>query len=253
MWLMMSEEMKIVERDGVKFSNPVVIEGLPDVGLVGTIAATHMVELLGLEQVAHFESNLFPPIMVMHKGVLTDPVRILGNEKLLVVTSEIAIPPVAIYPLASVLVDWLSAKGARLVVSLTGFPEQNRLDIDRPLVFGVGNMEQSVNLLKEKGVEVMSEGFIAGIYALILKYCMVKKIPAITLMAQAFPNYPDPGAAAQVLQVLNNILGLNVSVDPLLEKADEIKIKARDLMMQTRSSLERVGKMSEQQIPLMYR
>jgi uncharacterized protein len=250
---MMSEEMKIVERDGVKFSNPVVIEGLPDVGLVGTIAATHMVELLGLEQVAHFESNLFPPIMVMHKGVLTDPVRILGNEKLLVVTSEIAIPPVAIYPLASVLVDWLSAKGARLVVSLTGFPEQNRLDIDRPLVFGVGNMEQSVNLLKEKGVEVMSEGFIAGIYALILKYCMVKKIPAITLMAQAFPNYPDPGAAAQVLQVLNNILGLNVSVDPLLEKADEIKIKARDLMMQTRSSLERVGKMSEQQIPLMYR
>ncbi|NHV96632.1 MAG: proteasome assembly chaperone family protein [Thaumarchaeota archaeon] len=249
----MSEEMKIVERDGVKFSNPVVIEGLPDVGLVGTIAATHMVELLGLEQVAHFESNLFPPIMVMHKGVLTDPVRILGNEKLLVVTSEIAIPPVAIYPLASVLVDWLSAKGARLVVSLTGFPEQNRLDIDKPLVFGVGNMEQSVNLLKEKGVEVMSEGFIAGIYALILKYCMVKKIPAITLMAQAFPNYPDPGAAAQVLQVLNNILGLNVSVDPLLEKADEIKIKARDLMMQTRSSLERVGKMSEQQIPLMYR
>jgi len=245
--------MKIVERDGVKFSNPVVIEGLPDVGLVGTIAATHMVELLGLEQVAHFESNLFPPIMVMHKGVLTDPVRILGNEKLLVVTSEIAIPPVAIYPLASVLVDWLSAKGARLVVSLTGFPEQNRLDIDKPLVFGVGNMEQSVNLLKEKGVEVMSEGFIAGIYALILKYCMVKKIPAITLMAQAFPNYPDPGAAAQVLQVLNNILGLNVSVDPLLEKADEIKIKARDLMMQTRSSLERVGKMSEQQIPLMYR
>jgi len=253
MWLMMSEEMKIVERDGVKFSNPVVVEGLPDIGLVGTIAATHMVEMLGLEEVAHFESKLFPPIMVMHRGVLTDPIRILGNEKLLVVTSEIAIPPTAIYPLASVLVDWLSAKGARLVVSLTGFPEQNRLDIDKPLVFGVGNMEQSVTLLKENGVEVMTEGFIAGIYALIMKYCMVKKIPAITLMAQAFPNYPDPGAAASVLQVLNNMLGLNVSVDSLLEKADEIKIKGRDLMRQTRSSLERVGKMSEQEIPLMYR
>jgi uncharacterized protein len=250
---MMSEEMKIVEKEGVKFSNPVVVEGLPDIGLVGTIAATHMVEALGLEEVAHFESTLFPPIMVMHKGVLTDPVRILGNEKLLVVTSEIAIPPLAIYSLASVLVDWLSAKGASLVVSLTGFPEQNRLEIDKPLVFGVGNMEQSTNLLKEKGVEVMTEGFIAGIYALIMKYCMVKKIPAITLMAQAFPNYPDPGAAASVLQVLNNILGLNISVDSLLEKADEIKIKARDLMRQTRSALERVGKMSEQQIPLMYR
>lgn len=245
--------MKIIEKDGVKFNNPVVVEGLPDIGLVGTIAATHMVEALGLDEVAHFESTLFPPIMVMHKGVLTDPVRILGNEKLLVVTSEIAIPPLAIYPLASVLVDWLSAKGARLVVSLTGFPEQNRLDIDKPLVFGVGNMEQSMNLLREKGVEVMSEGFIAGIYALIMKYCMVKKIPAITLMAQAFPNYPDPGAAASVLQVLNKMLGLNISVDSLLEKADEIKIKGRDLMRQTRSTLERVRKMSEQEIPLMYR
>jgi uncharacterized protein len=250
---MMSEEMKIIEKDGVKFSNPVVVEGLPDIGLVGAIAVTHIVESLGLEEVAHFESHLFPPIMVMHKGVLTDPVRILGNEKLLVVTSEIAIPPIVIYPLASALVDWLSAKGARLVVSLTGFPEQNRLEIDKPLVFGIGNLEQSLNLLKEKGVEVMSEGFIAGIYALIMKYCMLKKIPAITLMAQSFPNYPDPGAAASVLQVVNTILGLNVSVDSLLEKADEIKIKARDLMRQTRSALERVGKVSEQQIPLMYR
>jgi len=250
---MMSEEIKIVERDGVKFSNPIVVDGLPDVGLVGTIAATHMVETLGLEEVAHFESDLFPPILVMHKGVLTDPVRILGNERLLVVTSEIAIPPIAIYPLARELVDWISAKGARLVVSLTGFPEQNRLDIDKPMVFGVGNTEETTNLLKENKIDVINEGFIAGIYALIMKYCMHRKVPAITLMAQSFPNYPDPGAAASVLQALNTMLGLNVSVDSLLEKADEIKIKGRDLMRQTRSSIEHVGKMSEQEIPLMYR
>jgi len=250
---MMSEEVKIVESDGVKFSNPIVVDGLPDVGLVGTIAATHMVEVLNLKEVAHFESDLFPPIMVMHKGVLTDPVRILGNERLLVVTSEIAIPPIAIYPLARELVDWISAKGARLVVSLTGFPEQNRLDIDKPMVFGVGNTEETMNLLKENKIDVINEGFIAGIYALIMKYCMLKKVPAITLMAQAFPNYPDPGAAASVLQALNTMLGLNVSVDPLLEKADEIKIKGRDLMRQTRSSMEHVGKLSEQEIPLMYR
>ena len=249
----MSEEVKIVERDGVKFSNPIVVDGLPDVGLVGTIAATHMVETLGLEEVAHFESDLFPPILVMHKGVLTDPVRILGNERLLVVTSEIAIPPIAIYPLARELVDWISAKGARLVVSLTGFPEQNRLDIDKPMVFGVGNTEETMNLLKENKIDVINEGFIAGIYALIMKYCMHRKVPAITLMAQSFPNYPDPGAAASVLQALNTMLGLNVSVDSLLEKADEIKIKGRDLMRQTRSSIEHVGKMSEQEIPLMYR
>lgn len=245
--------MKIVERDAAKLNNPVVVEGLPDVGLVGAIAASHLVDVLGLDEVAHFESNLFPPIMVMHKGVLTDPVRILGNERLLVVTSEIAIPPSAIYPLASVLVDWLSEKGAKLVVSLTGFPEQNRLEVDKPMVFGVGNTYQASNLLKEHNVEAMNEGFIAGIYALIMKYCMVKKIPAITLMAQSFPNYPDPGAAASVLQVLSAMLGLNISVDPLLEKADEIKIKGRDLMRQTKSSMERIGKVSEQQIPLMYR
>ncbi len=250
---MMNVEMRIVERGGVSFKNPVVVEGLPDVGLVGAISASHMVDVLGLVEVAHFESTLFPPIMVMHKGVLTDPVRILGNGKLLVVTSEIAIPPLAIYPLANVLVDWLSEKGARLVFSLTGFPEQNRLEVDKPMVFGVGNTDQALNLLREYKIEAMSEGFIAGIYALIMKYCMVKKIPAITLMAQSFPNYPDPGAAASVLQVLNAILGLNISVDSLLEKADEIKIKGRDLMRQTKSSMERIGKVSEQEIPLMYR
>jgi uncharacterized protein len=249
----MESAVKIVENEGVSLLSPVVIEGLPDVGLVGVIGTLHLAESLKLVEIAHLESNLFPPVMVMHKGMLVDPVRILGNQEMVVVTSEIAIPPRAIYPLAEELVDWIKEKGARLVISLTGIPEPNRLEIEKPLVFGVGSSPFSMTLLKDNQVEVMEEGFIAGIYALVMKQCLKRNIPSLTLMAQAFPNLPDPGAAAIVLEILNKILKINVGVEELLEKADEIRVKGRDLMKQTGSSMQEMGKMSEQEIPVMYR
>jgi uncharacterized protein len=249
----MESIVKIVENEGVSLRSPVVIEGLPDVGLVGVIGTLHLAESLKLEEIAHLESNLFPPVMVLHKGIIIDPVRILGNQEMVVVTSEIAIPPRAIYPLAEELVGWIKEKGARLVISLTGIPEPNRLEIEKPLVFGVGNSPFSMSLLKDNQVEVMEEGFIAGIYALVMRQCLRRNIPSLTLMVQAFPNLPDPGAAAMVLEILNKVLKINVGVKDLLEKADEIRVKGRDLMKQTGSSMKEMGKMSEQEIPVMYR
>lgn len=107
----MPKEIKIVENEGIKVDSPVVIEGFPDVGLVGTIAASHIVDQLGLNEIAYIESSVFPPVMVLHKGILTEPARIFGNEKILLVTSEIAIPPYVIYDLAKALADWFKKKG----------------------------------------------------------------------------------------------------------------------------------------------
>ncbi|MEM2955766.1 MAG: PAC2 family protein, partial [Nitrososphaerales archaeon] len=141
----MPKEIKIVEKEGFKIDSPIIIEGFPDVGLVGTIASLHLIEQLGLSEIAHIESPIFPPVMVLHKGILTEPVRIFGNQNILLVTSEIALPPIAIYDLANKLADWFKEKNAKLVISLTGIPVQDRMEIDTPIVFGVGNSEDALN------------------------------------------------------------------------------------------------------------
>jgi len=245
--------VSIVEERGVEHKNPIVIEGLPDVGLVGAIAASYIVEKMKYNEIGYIESDLFPPVMVIHGGKLKSPLCLYGNEEVIVVSSEIAIPPNAVYPLTRTLADWFSSINAALVISITGLPVKNRMDIEKPEVFAVGNSEEALKELKAKRVELLQEGFIAGTYAIMLRECYKRELNAISLLAQCFPVYPDPGAAASAIDSLDKFLQLGIDVGELLEKEGEIKLKARDLMRQTALSASEMQKSAEQDMPFMYR
>lgn len=249
--------MRIVEEEGMEYSNPIVIEGLPDVGLVGTIAASYIVEKLDYKEIGHIESDLFPPVMVIHDGKLEHPFRIYSDEGggVVVVLSEVAVPPKAVYPLTTALADWFHKINAKQpVLSIKGLPMKDRMDIEKPEVFAVGNNEDAVVILKDKQIELLEEGFIAGTYAIMLRECAKRKLSAISLLAQCFPVYPDPGAAASVIEYIKKfITGFEIDVGQLLENAEEIKMKARDLMQQTTLSASEMQKGMEQDMPIMYR
>jgi len=245
--------VKLVEDLQMSFKSPIAVEGLPDIGLVGTIAASHIIEQLNLKQVAHLESDEFPPVMVLHGGVIKNPVSIYGNDKLIVLTSEIPIPVITIYDTARVITRWFKDKGITLEVSLSGFPIQDRVNIIEPKVYAVANNKESKDILNKKEIEVMEEGFLSGAYALILKELIKYDLPAIALLSQSFLKYPDPAAAAAVILALNKIAGMDIGVKNLLEKGDEIRIKARDLMRQSEGTIGDMLKPVEQTIPIMYR
>jgi len=253
----MEEVVRIVEGEGVEYNNPIVIEGLPDVGLVGTIAASYIVEKLDYKEIGHIESDLFPPVMVIHDGKLKNPFRIYSAEdgSVVVVLSEVAVPPKVVYPLTTALADWFHKIGTKQpVISVKGLPMKNRMDIDKPEVFAVGNNEDAVAELKAKQMDLLEEGFIAGTYAMILRECSKRDISAISLLAQCYPVYPDPGAAASAIETLKKfVTSLAIDVGELLENAEEIKLKARDLMQQTALSASEMQKGMEQDMPIMYR
>lgn len=243
----------IVEEEGVTHKNPIVIEGLPDVGLVGTIAASYIVDKMDYAKLGYIESELFPPIMVIHDGKLISPFRIYGNEDVVVVLSEIAIPPDAVYPLTTALTDWFSSIGARLVISVSGLPMKNRIDIEKPEVFAIGNNDAAMKKLAAKEIELLQEGFIAGTYAVMLRQCMKRGLSAVSLLAQCFPVYPDPGAAASAIEALDKFINLGIDVGELMGREEEIKLKARDLMRETALSAPEMQKGVEQDMPIMYR
>jgi uncharacterized protein len=253
----MEEVVRIVEKEGIEYKNPVVLEGLPDVGLVGTIAASFIVEKLNYNEIGYIESDLFPPVMVIHDGRLENPFRIYSAEdgSVVVVLSEVAVPPKAVYPLTTALADWFKKIDANQpVISIKGLPMKDRIDINKPEVFGVGNSEAAVTKLKDEQIELLEEGFIAGTYAMMLRECAKRNIGAISLLAQCFPVYPDPGAAASAIESIQKFIsGLDIDVGQLLENSEEIKLKARDLMQQTALSSSEMQKGMEQDMPIMYR
>lgn len=245
----MSEQVKIVEKKPIP-SETVMLQGLPDVGLVGLIATSHIISQLDLTQLAYIDSDLLPPVVVLHKGLPHAPVRVFGNENLIALISETAIPAQSIHPITRAIIDWSQQKKVKMMISLGGLPVQNMQNIENPKVFGVASTESLLETLKEKEVSIMEGGFLAGSQALVMRYCAEKNLSAITLLAQSFYQYPDPEAAAAAIEELTKIVELQVNTSELIEKGEEIRLKARDLMKRTQPEMTRMRKTQEYDLPL---
>jgi predicted ATP-grasp superfamily ATP-dependent carboligase len=100
--------------------------------------------------------------------------------------------------------------------------------------------------------EVLEEGYIVGVYGLILQKCAEASVPAITLLTQSYYNYPDPEAAAVAINAVNRILGLNVGVSDLLKRGEEIRLKSKDMMHRTHEEMLKMDKSHEYDLPPMY-
>ncbi len=245
----MSETVNIIEKHPIP-SDATMIIGLPDVGLVGLIATSYLISELNLEELAYMDSDLLPPVMVLHKGLPHAPLRMYGNENLIAVVSELAVPAPAIYTIMREIIAWAEAKKVKRIVSMGGIPVENRQTLNEPEVFGAASDQELLELVSKSGLKIMDEGYIVGPQALSMRYSLSKKIQSVAILAQSFYNYPDPQAAAIVLKELSKISDVNIDVSKLLEKGEEIRLKARDIMKRTQEEMTRMKKSQEYDMPL---
>ncbi len=224
--------------------------GFPDVGLVGVLAASYVLSEFNLEEMAYVDSDLLPPIVVLHKGLPHAPMRIFGKDNLLVTIAETAIPAKSVQRLMRSFIDWVKTKKVKLVIPIGGIPVQNRQDLEKPEVFGAASSLDILRMLEQKNVKVLREGYMVGPQALLMRYCAESDIPAFALLAQSFYNYPDPEAAAAALSQLNNIVGIKVDIAKLVEKGEEIRLRAKDMMKRTQQELTKMNKTQESDLPL---
>jgi uncharacterized protein len=244
-----TEEVKIVERNKVP-SKATLIFGFPDVGLVGVIAASHLIDELNLSEVAYVDSELLPPLIVLHEGLPHSSIRILGDDKLVLAISEAPIPADIVYPIMNALIEWARSKNVKMMISLGGIPMQDRQDATELKAFAAASTPEALKIAQDKNVETLTEGYMIGPQAIMLQRAANAGTPALALLAQCFPNYPDPEAAAEVLKGLGKITGLKVNVAKLLEKGEEIRLRARDVMKRTQEEMSKTKKGQELDIPM---
>ncbi len=227
------ENLIITELEHIP-PNLIAVEGFPDVGLVGTISATFLVEQLKMRPAAFIRTELLPPVQSVKMGVAIPPAKIFVSDKLLVMTSDIPVPPQATYDFAMPLLEWLKQKRISLLVSINGFPYEGRLDVTEPKTLAIANNPDYADALQKAGVELLEEGILAGIGSVLLSELARAGINAVSLVAQSFPNYPDPGAAASALKVFSKITGIQIDTKPLLEKANELRLNLLELAERTK-------------------
>ena len=227
-----------------------MVLGLPDTGLVGVISTSHMVEALGMEEVAGIEIlPMMPPVAVISNGRVRTPLRIYYKDNVLALTSETPVPPNVIHPLSRLLVEYAMKRGVEYIVSIVGVANPQRINIEKPKVYWIASDEKARSLVEKlEDVEGFLNGYLVGPYALVLKNALRLRVPNLVLLADAYMEFPDPEAAAEVLSRLSRIIGQEIDTKKLLEQAEMIRLRLRGLMKQTKQSMAEMGAPS----PLLY-
>jgi uncharacterized protein len=210
-------------QDLMIFSKPppsegaAVLMGFPGSGLVGTIALQYMVDQLEFEQVGTMTSRYFPPLAMMNKGVINDPVRLYMKNDITAIVADIPIHPMICYEISTGILDWLAPFKPKEVLTIAGIVTNE----SEKRVFGVATTAEALQRIQDHTL-VLPIGSISGIASSILTGCKIRGIPGFGLLGETI-NAPDPRSSAATIEVLNKMYNLGLDVKPLLEQADEIE------------------------------
>lgn len=211
--------------EDVTVDEPTLVEGLPGVGLVGKIAADHLVELFDMVHYANVYCEGIPRVVVYEEGDarLRTPLRLYADPErsLVVLQSDVPISPPAATEFADCLASWLEGEDATSIY-LSGIPREK--DESVPSVYGVA-ADGNGDRLTEAGIDVPSEaGLISGPTGALLNHAIEEDLNAVGLVVDSDPQFPDPEAARAIItQGIEPLTGLEIDTDELVEHAESIR------------------------------
>ncbi len=216
--------------------NTSVLIGFPGSGLVGTIALQYMVDQLGFEQIGTMTSKFFPPLAMMNKGVINDPVRIYIKNDIAAIVADIPIHPMICYETSRDIIDWIEQFKPKEVLTIAGIitnePEKR--------VFGVATTTEALKRIEEHTL-LLPIGSISGIASSLLTECKARGITAYGLLGETV-NAPDPRSSAATIEVLNKLYNLSLDMQPLIDQAVEIEQSMGKLAEEVQQSSEQSPK-----------
>jgi uncharacterized protein len=223
--------VKIVSKK-IKLKKPVVIEGFPGVGLVGSIAAKYLSQQTNAKQIGFIESPHLPPVSFIVKGEVYNPIRIYEAEKdnLIIVESEFPVPGKLVNEIGERLGDWSKEINAEKVICLEGINAPQSKSST-----GVFAITSDHNVKTPKSMKKVETGFMIGVSAALMLQCKEIKMPGLCLMAETHTSFPDGLAAAALIKELNKLLNLNVNTTALENEAKVFEEKIKSLVEKAKS------------------
>jgi len=214
-----------VLADDVSLSNPSLVEGFPGVGLVGKIAADHLVEEFEMTHYGNVHCDSLPKVAVYQENdtELQPPVRLYADEErdLLVLQSDVPVQPKAASELADCLAGWFD-DNAVTPIYLSGIPTEK--SEDAPSLYGLG-VSGGVDLVADVGIDAPGEtGLVSGPTGVLLNAAVEADRTAVGLVVESDPRFPDPEAARVLIkQGIEPLADVEVSVDDLVDHAEQIR------------------------------
>lgn len=224
-------ETIVIVKKGAKlrFREPILIEGLPGIGLVGKLAAEHLVRELKAEKIAEIYSPHFPhQVLMKRNGTLRmlknkvfawrNPKK--GNDLLILVGDVQAVTSEAQYEVCDKILRFFEKLKGRMIYTLGGYGVGKT--VEKPRVFGSATHKELIPPLEKHGVIFgQTNGSIIGAAGLLLGLGKLRGMRGVCLMGETHGGYVDARSAQAVLETLTRILDIKVSMAKLEERAKE--------------------------------
>ncbi|MEM2454553.1 MAG: PAC2 family protein [Candidatus Bathyarchaeia archaeon] len=208
--------VKIYERPNL--SDPVLIEGLPGIGLVANIAVAFLIKKLNAKIFCEIRSPFFQDAAITGEdGSITYPVNHLyyykgraGERDLILLYGNTqALTSRGQYELCGRILDVTESLGCGLVITLGGYKPGG--SVTKPKIYFAASDHEMAEIARRLGAEPLKIS-ILGVAGLLIGLCRLRGMKGLCLLAETPGTYPDKEAAIELLKVLSSILGLKVDL-----------------------------------------
>lgn len=219
-----------VHDDTRSFDDPVLVEGLPGLGLASKIATDFLIDELAMQPYATVHSDGIPPTPMFQEGAyeITAPIRIFASEEhdLLALRSEVLVSPMYAMDLVQALIAWLQERGVTGVF-MSGLPSDRSGTAE---LYGVSTGDAEKRL-EAAGIRAPDgPGMIGGPTGAFLYEAAENGMDALGLIVEADSQFPDPGAARVLIDNgIEPLTGLEADTAELTESASQIKQQKEQL------------------------
>jgi len=252
------KETFVKETMQVELRNPVLIEGLPGLGMVGKIVARYIIKQLKAQRFAELYSPHFPYYVLVNKK---GNVRLLrgefyfwknqtGENDLVLLSGDSQAQTIeGQYEVANCILDFATKVGAKLLITAGGFRRETE---ETPKVMAVStNPELLKRALEAQAISSPSGNPIVGTAGLLLGLARFRNIDALCLLGETRGYLPDPKAAKSILEVLQRLLDIQVDesgIDTEIEKAKKIAARMREIEAKRESYAREMRRTEEERI-----
>ena len=210
-----------------KPKRPIIVEGFPGIGYVGTITVEYMINHLDAKPIGLIFDEKIPPVAMLYKNQTRRLMEIYyaKKENIVFIHAITGIRGME-WDIADTILELAKTLNAKEIISLEGVVSP--LDDQLSRVFIRSNYSNSEKEFLKMGVEKLENGAVTGVTgALMLKS---EHVNSTFLFAETSAGMPDSRSSAELIKYLDSYLGLKIDPTPLIKQAEEFENKLKDLV-----------------------
>ena len=249
---------QVKEKTRVRLKNPILVEGLPGLGMVGRIATRYFAKQLNAKKLAELYSPHFPYYVLVNKK---GSVRLLhglfyfwkneaGENDFIFLTGDSQAQSIeGQYDIADCILDFAEKHGVKTVITIGGYRKEPG---ETPKVVAVSTSPELLKKALDAEALISPAGNpIVGTAGLLLGLARFRNIDALCLLGETRGYLPDPKAAKSVLNVLQKMLQIKVDLPELdkeISKSEKVVERLREIESQRAFHSRKMRRMEEERI-----